>query len=444
MNENMPRTPFSTPLSGSARETEIRLRNIFSGPKKRPPALFLALMFSVCVFCGNLVSCQTEEPSRPDIPVDWDNLAPPDLSTAQVDWDNLPELEPIYTGKGPSIEIEGLGDVHASWDRSSVWNSASTGNSLYFAGDPAFCCPSLAGRAAEGSARWQDEPGGAVAVTISVGDDRLESGSIDGFYLQFTADWGKQTVSESSFTSEVGDGVLELSEKEMLHAGSVLARLMREAEWYATAELTVLPQHPDLNRNGVPEDIWLSVPAPWGTGQWLEIWEDGKRIYTADGDQAHMGWNAVFLCTLEGEDYLLQYNPYMGQGAAGYHYFLFTLEGDAKKMIRENEVYFEINFGMPTPDGGMVDPDEMFRPDEIVDFMDEVNELLSHSVQLLNTDQGLLETFQREGRLEDTLLFLHSEPEVFTPDPQKSLEENLRDYRDTMVRVIGSSRTDNP
>ena len=33
MKENIPRTPFSTPLSGSARVTELRLRNIFSGPK---------------------------------------------------------------------------------------------------------------------------------------------------------------------------------------------------------------------------------------------------------------------------------------------------------------------------------------------------------------------------------------------------------------------------
>lgn len=66
MNNNMPHTPFSTPLSGSARETEIRLKNIFSGPKKRPPVLFLALMFSICVFCGNLVSCQARPVDEPD------------------------------------------------------------------------------------------------------------------------------------------------------------------------------------------------------------------------------------------------------------------------------------------------------------------------------------------------------------------------------------------
>ena len=70
MNNNMPRTPFSTPLSGSARETELRLRSIFSGPKKRPPALFLALIFAACLLCGNLVSCQVAEPAELSAPGD--------------------------------------------------------------------------------------------------------------------------------------------------------------------------------------------------------------------------------------------------------------------------------------------------------------------------------------------------------------------------------------
>ncbi len=428
MNEKMPRTPFSTQLSGSARETEIRLRNIFSGPKKRPPVLFLVLMFSVCIFCGNLVSCQVKEvePDRPDISADGENLAPPDLSMAQVDWDDLPELEPTYTGKGPSIDIEGLEGAHATWNRSSVYDPRSSGNTLYFVGDPAFCCPSLAGRAADGSAQWQDEPGGAVSVSISVGDDRLESGSIDGYHLQFTADWGEQTVSETSFTSEVGDGVLELSEKEMLHAGQVLSRLMIEAEWAATADLSIFPQHPDLNRNGVPEDLWLSVPAPWGTGQWLEIWEDGQCIYQADGDWPHAGWNAVFLCTLEGEDYLLQYNPTMYTGGATYSYELFTLEGGEKQTVQEKHVAFETSPGWFTYEA--VDPDDLFDPDAVADFMNEVNELLSHSVQLLNTDQELLETFQQEGRLVDTLSTL------FDYDHGKSMLENLRDYRSSILQ----------
>lgn len=67
MNRHMPRTPFSTHLSGSAKETEIRIRYIFSGPKKRPPLTFLILMFSICIFCGNIVSCQMAEPDPPDV-----------------------------------------------------------------------------------------------------------------------------------------------------------------------------------------------------------------------------------------------------------------------------------------------------------------------------------------------------------------------------------------
>ena len=52
MKHTIPSTPFSTPLSGSARTTELRIKNIISGPKKRPPVLFLALVFSVCLLCG--------------------------------------------------------------------------------------------------------------------------------------------------------------------------------------------------------------------------------------------------------------------------------------------------------------------------------------------------------------------------------------------------------
>lgn len=67
MNDKMPHTPFSTGLSRSAKETKIRLQNIFSGPKKRPPVLFLALMCLIALSCGDLVSCQVKEAEAPDV-----------------------------------------------------------------------------------------------------------------------------------------------------------------------------------------------------------------------------------------------------------------------------------------------------------------------------------------------------------------------------------------
>ena len=55
-----PRSPFSTPLSGSAKETEERIRSIFQYKKKRPPLLLLALAGLLALTCGGLVSCEVE------------------------------------------------------------------------------------------------------------------------------------------------------------------------------------------------------------------------------------------------------------------------------------------------------------------------------------------------------------------------------------------------
>ena len=56
--DSFPRTPFSTPLSGSARETEEHIRNIFQYKKKRPPLLLFILACALALLCGGLVSCQ--------------------------------------------------------------------------------------------------------------------------------------------------------------------------------------------------------------------------------------------------------------------------------------------------------------------------------------------------------------------------------------------------
>lgn len=58
MTPRLPRSPLTTRLSGSARETEHRIRNIFQWKKKRPPVPVLAVTALIIVLCGSLVSCQ--------------------------------------------------------------------------------------------------------------------------------------------------------------------------------------------------------------------------------------------------------------------------------------------------------------------------------------------------------------------------------------------------
>lgn len=66
MRNKTPMTPFSTRLSGSAKETELRLRSIFQWQKKRPPVLLFILALLVAVGCGGLVSCQNGKTPEPE------------------------------------------------------------------------------------------------------------------------------------------------------------------------------------------------------------------------------------------------------------------------------------------------------------------------------------------------------------------------------------------
>ena len=58
-----PGTPFSTPLSGSAKEAEARIRNLFSAKRGRPPLLILVLACALALLCGGLVSCEAQAPA---------------------------------------------------------------------------------------------------------------------------------------------------------------------------------------------------------------------------------------------------------------------------------------------------------------------------------------------------------------------------------------------
>ncbi len=185
-----------------------------------------------------------------------------------------------------------------------------------------------------------------------------------------------------------------------------------------------LPLQPDLNRNGIAEEVCLK---DIDGGQELEIWENGKLVDREIGYFSHAGQTSVFLCTLDGEDYLLRYHPTMYQGVGSYGYALSTLIDNEETVVRWNEIDFDINFGSLLHD--------RFEAEAIATFMDEINELFTHSVQLLNTENDLLDTFEKEGRLYDSLWWLDGWEPEFVRDEHKSLQENLEAFRDTMTAV---------
>lgn len=233
--------------------------------------------------------------------------------------------------------------------------------------------------------------------------------------------------SSSAYLDSETDSIAEMVEKDANIAPSASVSSAPEIASPSLvtdmggSSLPMVDWEYDLDRNGVPEMPRL-VTLYEGMGQRFELWEDSKLIWSEEGYFVHTGYNALFLCILNGEAYLLRYHPTMYTGTGTYNYQLFSLENGTETVVQENSVYFDTNFYKGKPLYGE------FDPEAIAAFMDEVNDLLSYSTQLLNTDDGLLDTFAgKTVAPQDTLGWL----DLFDRDQSKSLLENLQAFQRT-------------
>lgn len=133
----------------------------------------------------------------------------------------------------------------------------------------------------------------------------------------------------------------------------------------------------DVDGDGADETL---VVTPYEEGMLLmlsALGQDGTQIWSEEFATAHVGWNSLFLCEMDGKDYLLRYNPTMFQGAGSYHYELFTLDKNGSENVKQSRSLDFVVNGM-----------KMFDVGEMNSFAQEINQLLSHSTLLLSTEQG--------------------------------------------------------
>lgn len=107
MKPSMPKTSFAMSLSGSAKETELRIRNIFQWKKKRPPVIALVAALLVVVFCGSLIGFTTTPRSGTLGEVYQEYFA--ENPTNQISYDNkdamaYPSLDPESENFGAALE----------------------------------------------------------------------------------------------------------------------------------------------------------------------------------------------------------------------------------------------------------------------------------------------------------------------------------------------------
>lgn len=140
----------------------------------------------------------------------------------------------------------------------------------------------------------------------------------------------------------------------------------------------------DFTHDGQPETVELETvwfPGETGTARDYSVLRvlDGEEVLWEDTAAVqHAGENSLYALRLDGEDYLLQYVPSMGQGYGSYQYRIFSLDGAGEPVIyKENHVDFDINFGSPLH--------EDFDVPAIAAFLREVHGYLDQAQELVNT-----------------------------------------------------------
>lgn len=99
-----------------------------------------------------------------------------------------------------------------------------------------------------------------------------------------------------------------------------------------------LPGDYDFDHDGEPETVELvtvlTPEAPYFPA-WYELnvkKADGTTLWTQDAALSHVGWVSIFACEIGGQDYLLRYLPWAGQGYYAYDYQLFSLDSAGEEL----------------------------------------------------------------------------------------------------------------
>lgn len=147
----------------------------------------------------------------------------------------------------------------------------------------------------------------------------------------------------------------------------------------------------------------------------------GNEIWNESGNSSHAGWKSLFLCQMNGKEYLLRYTPYMGQGYGTYTYTLFALENGKEKVYRTNTLEFDLN--------GI----EKLNTPEMIAYADEVNDLLDKSFLLMSTEGGIYSFGPASAEsFFERYSWLDGNSELF--DPADSLETRLEKYSSWAVK----------
>ena len=214
-------------------------------------------------------------------------------------------------------------------------------------------------------------------------------------------DWGRWTGNDTLLVTLGGvrGGAEESTYRCSIRAES--GRLKGTSTEQTTKRLAGIY---DFDHDGVPENMELVTlldPEVEGRTGFYELQisrKDGTRLWTESAHRSHPGWTSIFACEIDGEDYLLRYNPGMWQGWAVYHYQLFALDSanpGTERLLRESTVVWDCNFNMAG---------HQLHIPALADFLREVHGYLDSSTLLMSTENGEFRTSGSGAEFDDGFL----------------------------------------
>jgi beta-lactamase regulating signal transducer with metallopeptidase domain len=195
------------------------------------------------------------------------------------------------------------------------------------------------------------------------------------------------------------------------------------AEPSEPSETRELIARADVNQDGKEENIYLDKSQMNTTFDVTILVTDqsGNERWREALNTAHAGWDQIFLCNHQGAQYLLRYNPHMGQGYCTYVYSLFSPEAGGKESVSQTKTLeFDIN-GSKALDAR-----------KMTGFADEVNALLKSSVLLISSNGGAWSFGPASAEpFYERYSWLDGSPELFSDGD--SLETKLEKYSDWAI-----------
>ena len=397
----------STTMTSGKRSLQERIRWI-----ARRPKILVSVSVAVILAALVAVACAFGQPAderwkTAELKVSQQFGIPHRRDAGETKWTALGEAiappaewaEQDLADRNEATALSGADEYHAALvSATDGWLTATYGRGVAAADTYVY-------RTEDGGKTWMEVTSPETSWHLSavgfLSPDRaiLAERRFDGAPVHFTTDggetWTELPLPEGAYEVEAilrdGDTVLMAVSDSLGAESGWLMRSSDLGDTWETEEAASLAEYlserdpsfatvpqtltADLTHDGTPDS--LAVTYTKAEDLWRLTVTDGateEQLWSEEAATSYAGWDALFLCTLEGEDYLLRYHGDMDLRQCQYGYELFWIGTD--ETVTKDSGWADVSIA---PSGESIDQEAFLS------FLEKLGGYLSHSVQLMNT-----------------------------------------------------------